>query len=101
MMLDVAAPNELADRIKGLAQRNDAVAALVADSEWLDLYLNSRGVERDLMTAIKTMVKAQVFSAAVTSGDAKRAAAGRAALALVHLRKASVAARSYRRNKLA
>jgi hypothetical protein len=100
MTLDGASPGELADRIKGLAQRNDAVAALVADSEWLDLYLNSRGVEPDLSDAIKTLVKRQVFSSAVNSGDPKRAAAGRAALALVHLRKAGIAARSYRRNKL-
>jgi hypothetical protein len=101
MILDGVSPGQLADRIKGLALRADAAGALVADGAWLDMYLSSRGVESDMADAIKALVKDQVFRSATASGDPKRAAAGRTALALVHLRKAGLAARSYRRTKLA
>ncbi|MEU0423902.1 hypothetical protein ABZ235_09820 [Streptomyces canus] len=100
MALDGAAPLQLPEIVKSLAQRGDAVGALVTDGSWLDLYLNSRGVDRDLAEAVKTLVKSQVFEAAAVSEDPKRAAAGRTAQALVHLRKARVAAQTYRRNKL-
>ncbi|MFJ5993885.1 hypothetical protein [Streptomyces sp. NPDC092370] len=100
MILDGVSPSQLADRIKGLAQRGDAAGALVADGAWLDMYLSSRGVESDMADAIKALVKDQVFRSAAASGEPKRAAAGRTALALVHLRKAGIAARSYRRTKL-
>lgn len=101
MVLDGASDaGQLADRIKELAQRGDALGALVADDSWLTLYLTSRGTDSALAKSIKIQVGDQVFRAAAASDDPKRAAAGRTALALTHLRKAVVAARSYRRNKL-
>ncbi|MFF3879039.1 hypothetical protein [Streptomyces sp. NPDC001978] len=99
MVLNGVDNHQLANRIKELAAQDGPIGALMA-SDWLDLYITSRGMEKDLADAIKTRVAHAVFTAAAQSGDRKRAAAGRTALALGTLRKSAIAARVYSRNKL-
>ncbi|MFF3417995.1 hypothetical protein ACFYW9_25310 [Streptomyces sp. NPDC002698] len=93
-------PRGLANTLKSIAQRGDAVGALVADSSYLRDWLDGNGVESELRDAIMTSVRAEVVKAAAESGDPKRSAAGRTSMALVELRRARVAAASYTRHTL-
>ncbi|WP_406326251.1 hypothetical protein OG784_18765 [Streptomyces sp. NBC_01617] len=93
-------PTGLANTLKNLAQRGDAVGALVADSTYLGDFLDAQGVERELRDAILTTVRAEVVKTAAQSGDAKRAAAGKTSLALAELKRARAAAASYTRHTL-
>ncbi|MET7745218.1 hypothetical protein [Streptomyces sp. NPDC005385] len=101
MVLDrIETAGEIGQVAKQLAARSDAVGALVTDSAWLRLYLDSRKVDSKTADAIQVLVRGAMLPAAAESGDPQRVAAGRTALALVHLRKAVIAARSYQRNTL-
>ncbi|ALV35742.1 hypothetical protein [Streptomyces sp. CdTB01] len=90
----------LADVLKGIAQRTDAVGALVADPTYLRDFLSANGVEEKLSEAIQIIVRAEVTKTAAASADAQRAAAGKTSLALTELRKARAAAAAYTRHKL-
>lgn len=88
-------PGALADALKGLAQRGDAVGALVADQRYLGDFLTAQGVDADMRAAILTAVSHEVVRAASLSGDPARAAAARTNLALTELRKARTAASAF------
>ncbi|MFE5185543.1 hypothetical protein [Streptomyces sp. NPDC056628] len=87
----------LVDALRGLAQRSDAVGALVADQGYLGDFLTAQGIDPDMREAILTAVSHEVVKAASLSGDPARAAAARTNLALTELRKARVAANSFTR----
>jgi hypothetical protein len=91
----------LANTLKQIAQGDDSLAALVADQTYLKRFLTANGVARDVTDAVVTGVKAAIMASAASSGDPKRAAAGRTAQALVKLRQSRAAAMSYTRNTLA
>ncbi|MEU8787860.1 hypothetical protein [Streptomyces sp. NPDC048643] len=93
-------PGALAGTLKTLAQRDDAVGALVADGAYLRDFLDAHGIERELRDSILTSVRGEVFKVAALSADSKRAAAGKTSMALVELRKARAAAAAYTRHTL-
>ncbi|MGW1616283.1 hypothetical protein ACWCQZ_43915 [Streptomyces sp. NPDC002285] len=90
----------LLDTLARLAQRSDAVGALVADQRYLSDFLEGQGVERVIRESALSRLSAEVIKAAAASGDPKRAAAARTYLALPELRKARVAAATYARHTL-
>jgi hypothetical protein len=73
MLLRNVKPDELSQRMRQLAVRDDAVGALVA-SPWGRDYLASRGARTD----DHDLVQADAINAAKTSGDPVRAAAAEA-----------------------
>ncbi|MFJ3226479.1 hypothetical protein ACIPJS_24480 [Streptomyces sp. NPDC086783] len=93
-------PGSLANTLKQLAQRNDAVGALVADGSYLRDFLDAQGIEPEVRDAILTGVRGEVVKAAALSTDPKRAAAAKTSVALTELRKARVAATAYTRHVL-
>ncbi|MBT2390374.1 hypothetical protein J7E87_13285 [Streptomyces sp. ISL-1] len=93
-------PGALAGTLKRLAQRSDAVGALVADQSYLSDFLDAQGVDPSVRDAMLISVRAEVIKAAAASGDPKRAAAAKTSQALVELKRARAAAMSYTRHKL-
>ncbi|MEU5198871.1 hypothetical protein AB0G86_33325 [Streptomyces scabiei] len=90
----------LIDAVRSLAQRSDSVGALVADVSYLGDFLSANGVDDETREAALTLVRSEVVKAAAQSGDQDRAAAGKANMALVELRKARIAAMSFTRHIL-
>ncbi|MDX2550204.1 hypothetical protein [Streptomyces stelliscabiei] len=93
-------PGALIDTLKRLAQRGDSVGALIADQSFLGDFMDSHGIDQQTHEAVLTLVRSEVVRAAAESGDPNRAAAGKANIALVELRKARVAATSFTRHVL-